>query len=61
MYKEVLRSIENVEVFPVISLVIFVLFFVGITIWTMRVPKDIIDHMSSLPMDDDNELTDKQP
>lgn len=61
MYKEVLRSIENVEVFPVVSLLIFVLFFIGITIWTLCVPKDVIDHMSSLPMDDDNELTDKQP
>lgn len=61
MYKEVLRSIENVEVFPVISLVIFVLFFVSIAIWAMRVPKDYIDHMSSLPMDDDHELTDEQP
>jgi cbb3-type cytochrome oxidase subunit 3 len=54
MYKEVLRSIENVEIFPIISLVIFVLFFVGIIIWAIRVPKDVIDHMSSLPMDGDD-------
>jgi len=60
MYKEVLRSIENVAVFPIVSLIIFVLFFIGITIWTMRVPKDVIDHMSSLPMDS-NDLTDKKP
>lgn len=56
MHKEVLRSIENVEIFPIISLIIFVLFFIGITIWALRVPKEEIDHMSSLPMDD-NELT----
>lgn len=61
MYKEVLRSIENVAVFPVISLVIFVLFFLGIAIWALRVPKEYIDHMSSLPMDDEQELTDKKP
>ncbi len=61
MYKEVLRSIENVEIFPIISLVIFVLFFTGIAIWALKVPKEYIEHMSSLPMDDDHELTDKQP
>ncbi|WP_339866235.1 cbb3-type cytochrome c oxidase subunit 3 [uncultured Algoriphagus sp.] len=61
MYKEVLRSMENVEIFPIISLVIFVLFFIGMAIWALRVPKDYIEHMSSLPMDDDKELTDKQP
>jgi len=61
MYKDVLRSMDNVEIFPIISLVIFVLFFVGITIYAIKAPKDYIEHMSSLPMDDDNELTDKQP
>lgn len=60
MYKEVLRSIENVEIFPIISLVIFVLFFIGITIWAIRVPKETIDYLSSLPMDD-NELNEDQP
>jgi archaellum biogenesis protein FlaJ (TadC family) len=60
MYKEVLRSIDNIAIFPIISLIIFVLFFIGITIWAMRVPKDYIKHMESLPMEDD-ELTDKKP
>jgi hypothetical protein len=60
MYKEVLRSIDNIAIFPIISLIIFVLFFIGITIWAMRVPKDYIKHMESLPMGDD-ELTDKKP
>jgi hypothetical protein len=53
MYKEVLRSIENIEIYPVISLLIFVVFFVGMFIWVIRVPKTYIDHMKSLPMDED--------
>ena len=60
MYKEVLRSIENVEVFPIISLLIFVLFFIGVTVWALRVPKEFIDHMSSLPMDD-QDITENRP
>ena len=60
MYKEVLRSIENIEIFPIISLIIFVLFFIGITVWAFRVPKEYIDHMKSLPMEDD-ELNENQP
>jgi len=58
MYKEVLRSIENVEIFPIISLIIFVLFFIGITVWAILVPKEYIDHMKSLPMaeDESNEI-----
>ena len=54
MYKEVLRSIENIEIFPIISLLIFVLFFLGVFVWVLRVPKSYVDHMSSLPMDEDD-------
>lgn len=60
MYKEVMRSIEDIEIFPIISLIIFVLFFTGVAIWAFRVPKGFIDHMSSLPLDKDD-LTDKKP
>ncbi|UZD22542.1 cbb3-type cytochrome c oxidase subunit 3 [Algoriphagus halophytocola] len=60
MYKEVMRSIEHVEIFPIISLIIFILFFTGVAIWAFRVPKGVIDHMSSLPLDKDD-LTDKEP
>ncbi|EAZ80727.1 hypothetical protein [Algoriphagus machipongonensis] len=60
MYKEVLRSIENIEIYPVISLLIFVIFFVIMFIWVLTVPKNYIDHMKSLPMEED-EITKKEP
>ncbi len=53
MYKEILRSIENIEIYPIISLIIFLLFFVGMFIWVIRVPKGYVDHMSALPMDEE--------
>ncbi|MBC6368958.1 cbb3-type cytochrome c oxidase subunit 3 [Algoriphagus sp. AK58] len=59
MYKEILRSIENIEIYPIISLLIFVTFFVGMFIWVVRVPKSYVDHMESLPMDE-NESTSQQ-
>ncbi len=60
MYKEILRSIENIEIYPIISLLIFVTFFVGMFIWVVRVPKGYVDHMKSLPMDE-QESTHSQP
>lgn len=61
MYKDVLRSIENIDIYPVLSLLIFVLFFLGVAIWVIRMPKDLVDHMKSLPMENDEELTKHQP
>ncbi|AWW32383.1 cbb3-type cytochrome c oxidase subunit 3 [Echinicola strongylocentroti] len=52
MQKEILSSIENVEVYPIISLLVFVLFFVGMGWWVLRTDKQYIEHMKSLPMDE---------
>lgn len=55
MKKEILSSIENVEIYPVISLIIFVLFFVGMAWWVLRADKQYINHMKSLPMADNHQ------
>lgn len=60
MYKEILRSIENIEIYPILSLIIFLLFFVGMFIWVVNTPKDHIRHMESLPFDE-NDSTSPQP
>lgn len=57
MYKEILRSIENIEIYPILSLIIFMLFFVGVFIWVVKTPKDHIKHMESLPLDDNDSTT----
>lgn len=60
MYKEILRSIENIEIYPILSLIIFLLFFVGMFIWVVNTPKDHIRHMESLPFDE-NDSNSPQP
>ncbi len=54
MYKEILRSIENIEIYPIISLIIFLLFFLGVFIWVLRTPKEHIKHMENLPLDEND-------
>jgi cytochrome c oxidase cbb3-type subunit 4 len=53
MYKEALRSIEGIQIYPLVSLAIFGLFFIGLIIWVMRVDKAYIHEMSNLPLLDD--------
>ncbi|WP_373522585.1 cbb3-type cytochrome c oxidase subunit 3 [Aquiflexum sp.] len=53
MKKDILSSIENIEIYPIISLLIFVIFFVGMFIWVIRVDKKYIDHMKEMPLDDE--------
>jgi fructose-specific phosphotransferase system IIC component len=50
MYKEALRSIEGIQIYPIISLAIFGLFFISLIIWVIRVDKEYIAKMSNLPI-----------
>ena len=51
MIRNYLQSIEGVEIYPLISLVVFVLFFVIMFIWILRVDKNYIKEMEELPLD----------
>lgn len=53
-----LERIDGVEIYPIISLVIFVTFFALIGYMVMTTPKSYIDEMSNLPLDEDNDLQD---
>ena len=54
MFKEVLQSIEGIEFYTIVSMIIFILFFIGIAIWLLKVDKKYIQTMSELPLDNEN-------
>jgi hypothetical protein len=55
MYKNVLQNIDNIALWPVVSFVIFFLFFICLLWWVFSVKKDFIKKMSELPFDDSKE------
>ena len=50
MYKNVLQSIENIAVWPVISFIIFFLFFICLLWWVITTDRKFIDTMKRLPL-----------
>jgi len=53
-----LEQINGVEIYPIISLIIFFTFFILVGYLVMTTTKSYIDEMSKLPLDDDNDLQD---
>ncbi|MGL1886835.1 MAG: cytochrome C oxidase Cbb3 [Reichenbachiella sp.] len=51
MFKYYFEQIHNVEVWPIISLTIFFVFFIGLLWWVFRTDSDYIDKMKNLPID----------
>jgi cytochrome c oxidase cbb3-type subunit 3 len=54
MFKYYFEQVHNVEVWPIISLIIFFVFFIGLIgyVWKMR--KDYVEHMGDLPLSDES-------
>lgn len=51
MYKDVLRSVEGIEILPIIGLIIFLGFFVAWTYFAFRSNKEYIKRMEEMPLD----------
>jgi hypothetical protein len=47
-----METIVGVEIFPLISFIIFFSFFVGLIIYVMRIKKSSIEEISALPLHD---------
>jgi len=52
--KNHLESITGVEIYPLISLIIFFGFFVLLFWWVITAKKDYIEKVSSIPLDNNN-------
>lgn len=50
--KHNVNTIVGIEIYPIISLLIFFIFFVGLGIWVYGYKKDKIDEMSQIPLND---------
>lgn len=51
MYKNVLQSIDNIAIWPVISFVIFFVFFLCLLWWVFTADKTMIRKMSEMPLE----------
>ena len=55
MFSNLLSSIEDVSVYPVITLILFVFAFVLVVIRLVFMDKETVDEMKNIPLEDDNE------
>ena len=55
MFKYYFERIENIEIFPIISLGIFFIFFLILLVWVFRVDKGYITKMKNMPVEEDEQ------
>lgn len=50
-----MESIEGIEIYPIISLLIFFIFFVVLFLWVFTAKKNYIETVSNIPFDNSND------
>tara|TARA_R110001583_G_scaffold125274_1_gene276796 strand:- start:8080 stop:8277 length:198 start_codon:yes stop_codon:yes gene_type:complete len=51
--KHNLAGIEGVEIYPIISLLLFFIVFITMIVFVLKLPKKSIEEVSQLPLDND--------
>lgn len=54
MYKNYLSDIDGIAIYPIISLTIFVTFFVLLGYFVFRADKKYIDYMKDMPLNEND-------
>ncbi|MEH6656796.1 CcoQ/FixQ family Cbb3-type cytochrome c oxidase assembly chaperone [Leeuwenhoekiella marinoflava] len=57
--KQNLENIDGVSIYPIVSLLIFFLFFIGLFLWVFTAKKEHIKEVSNIPLED--QLKSDQP
>ncbi|WP_026302732.1 cytochrome c oxidase subunit IV [Psychroflexus tropicus] len=50
-----METIQGIEIYPIISLLIFFLFFVVLFWWVYTAKKDYVQEVSQIPLDNEND------
>ena len=50
--KHNMETIEGVAIYPILSLLIFFFFFVGLALWVLSYRKETINELSQIPLRD---------
>jgi hypothetical protein len=53
--KNHMESITGIEIYPIISLLIFFIFFVVLFYWVITAKKDYITKVSNIPLENEND------
>lgn len=56
MFRFILGSGQEFEIMQIITLLVFFVIFVGVIIWAIFAKKRYINHMSELPLEDQNSI-----
>lgn len=56
-YNKIIAGVDNAIIYQSLALLLFVLFFLGVTFMVLNKPKNYYNDMSNLPLEDNEKRT----
>lgn len=56
MFKNTLETIDGIGIYPMFSLLVFLIFFIAMFIWVIKADKKYLEEMSHAPLTKNDEL-----
>lgn len=53
MFKQFLKVVEGADFYMVTSFLIFLMFFIAVTVWLLRADKDYLERSKRVPLNDE--------
>ena len=51
MFKQIFESMSDIGIFGMIAMILFILIFIGVVVWTIRADKNYLKKMENMPLD----------
>ncbi len=58
--KHNMETIIGIEIFPIISFLIFFIFFIGLFLWVLKMKKEELSFLAALPLNEDPKKVEQQ-
>jgi len=55
MFKNILESVNGIEIYAISGLILFLVMFISVTVWIFKADKNYIRKMEQLPLDNNTE------
>ena len=52
MFRNIFSHKDNISIFPIITMILFMLVFIGVIIYAFKLNKKSVDYYINLPLDD---------
>ena len=57
MFRDILKNLEYINTLPILALIFFLLFFIGVLIYVFKLDKRFVKYMSEVPLQKDNYMS----